>query len=259
MIWMLNLIPGQIHSPKAFDRSLDALERQRVITSRERRVLEGRNPRVVPIDRKRFERACQSGALSRQECSRGLAQRLRKPSQVGVSAMTPRPRRHSGNGDKQLLFPVIGQAYLSSGFGWRHHPILGRWLMHAGRDYAAATGTPVVAALSGRVVSSGRLGGYGLAIEVEHRNPTRRTLYGHLSELYVRAGERVQQGDVIGRVGSTGMSTGPHLHFELLIPTSDGWRAVDPVELGLSSSIPTGAESRRINRVSSMGSIGRGG
>ena len=94
--------------------------------------------------------------------------------------------------------------------------------MHAGRDFAAPQGTPVVAALSGRVVSSGLAGGYGIAIELEHSAPRRRTLYGHLSELYVRAGQRVLQGDVIGRVGSTGLSTGPHLHFELRQPSNGG-------------------------------------
>ena len=88
----------------------------------------------------------------------------------------------------------------------------------------------MVAALSGRVVSSGDAGGYGLAIEIEHDNPRRNTLYGHLSELYVREGDRVRQGEVIGRVGSTGRSTGPHLHFELRMPQEGGWVAVDPGE-----------------------------
>jgi murein DD-endopeptidase MepM/ murein hydrolase activator NlpD len=81
------------------------------------------------------------------------------------------------------------------------------------------------------VVSSGLAGGYGLAIEVEHDRPRRRTLYGHLSELYVKEGDRVRQGEVIGRVGSTGLSTGPHLHFELRLPGDGGWVAVDPGDL----------------------------
>ena len=80
-------------------------------------------------------------------------------------------------------------------------------------------------------MSSGLAGGYGLAIEVEHDNPRRRTLYGHLSELYVREGQMVRQGEVIGRVGSTGLSTGPHLHFELRLPQEGGWVAVDPGQL----------------------------
>ncbi|MFM7676884.1 MAG: M23 family metallopeptidase [Synechococcus sp.] len=148
-----------------------------------------------------------------------------------VFRVTPRPAPIAGNGNRRLLFPLIGSAPTSSGFGWRLHPVLGSWLMHSGRDLAAPEGTPVVAALAGRVVSSGTAGGYGLAIEVEHERPRRRTLYGHLSELYVQPGDRVRQGEVIGRVGSTGLSTGPHLHFELRLPQDGGWVAVDPGDL----------------------------
>uniref|UniRef100_UPI0037D9A693 M23 family metallopeptidase n=1 Tax=Synechococcus sp. CS-1329 TaxID=2847975 RepID=UPI0037D9A693 len=145
-----------------------------------------------------------------------------------VFGVTPRPAPLAGNGNRGLLFPLIGSAVTTSSFGWRLHPVLGSWLMHAGKDLAAPEGTPVVAALSGRVVSSGVAGGYGLAVEIEHSKPLRRTLYGHLSELYVKEGELVKQGTVIGRVGSTGLSTGPHLHFELRLPENGGWVAVDP-------------------------------
>jgi len=251
--------PAQISTaepPRRFDQSLDQLERSRVITPLERRGLEAGQPQA-PIDVSRYQKACREGALSRQECASGVAVRslprsrsASTPSSVPVSALlagsaasysldsffavTPRPAPHVGNGDTRLLFPVIGQAITSSGFGWRLHPILGNWLMHAGRDFAAPQGTPVVAALSGRVVSSGLAGGYGIAIELEHSAPRRRTLYGHLSELYVKAGQTVLQGEVIGRVGSTGLSTGPHLHFELRQPSNGGWQAVDPGTLDLA-------------------------
>ena len=251
--------PAQISTaepPRRFDQSLDQLERSRVITPLERRGLEAGQPQA-PIDVSRYQKACREGALSRQECASGVAVRslprsrsASTPSSVPVTALlagsaasysldsffavTPRPAPHVGNGDTRLLFPVIGQAITSSGFGWRLHPILGNWLMHAGRDFAAPQGTPVVAALSGRVVSSGLAGGYGIAIELEHSAPRRRTLYGHLSELYVKAGQTVLQGEVIGRVGSTGLSTGPHLHFELRQPSNGGWQAVDPGTLDLA-------------------------
>lgn len=150
---------------------------------------------------------------------------------ASVFRVTPRPAPIPGNGNRRLLLPVLGSAIPSSGFGWRLHPLLGIWRLHAGEDLAAPEGTPVVAALSGRVVSSGLAGGYGLAVEIEHQRPLRRTLYGHLSELYVQAGEWVRQGTVVGRVGSTGLSTGPHLHFELRQPADGGWVAVDPGEL----------------------------
>lgn len=251
--------PAQISAaepPRRFDQSLEQLERSRVITPLERQGLEAGQPQA-PIDVSRYQKACREGALSREECASGVAVRslprsrsASTPSSVPVSALlagsaasysldsffavTPRPAPHVGNGDTRLLFPVIGQAITSSGFGWRLHPILGDWLMHAGRDFAAPQGTPVVAALSGRVVSSGLAGGYGIAIELEHSAPRRRTLYGHLSELYVKAGQTVLQGEVIGRVGSTGLSTGPHLHFELRQPSNGGWQAVDPGTLDLA-------------------------
>lgn len=251
---------------QVFDQSLDALERQRVITSQERKQLQGGGSEV-PMGRNHFEAACRSGALSRRECASGVARRSpgapaparvrlipsSQPLHVPVSALlardggtfrlesvfavTPRPLPSLGNGDSRLLFPVAGDAFKSSGFGWRLHPILGSWLMHAGRDLAAPEGTPVVAALSGQVLSSGLAGGYGVAIELEHADPLRRTLYGHLSEIYVRAGQQVRQGEVIGRVGSTGLSTGPHLHFELRRPSQAGWQAVDPGDLDMSSAM----------------------
>ena len=161
-----------------------------------------------------------------------------------VFRVTPRPQPVLGNNNVRLLYPLIGASTTSSPFGWRLHPVLGSWLMHAGRDLAAPEGTPVVAALSGRVVSSGLAGGYGLAVEVQHERPSRRTLYGHLSELYVKEGEWVKQGEVIGRVGSTGLSTGPHLHFELRLPQGGGWVAMDPGELDPSGGLlPTGSGS----------------
>jgi hypothetical protein len=158
-----------------------------------------------------------------------------------VFGRTPRPAAVAGNGNLRLLYPLIGSSVPTSGFGWRLHPVLGGWLMHAGKDLAAPEGTPVVAALSGQVVSSGLAGGYGLAIEVEHDRPRRRTLYGHLSELYVREGQMVRQGEVIGRVGSTGLSTGPHLHFELRIPQDGGWVAIDPGDLDPNTGLPSGS------------------
>ncbi|MDM7953214.1 MAG: M23 family metallopeptidase [Cyanobium sp. CZS 25K] len=157
-----------------------------------------------------------------------------------VFRVTPRPAPIGGNGNQRLLFPLIGSAVTTSGFGYRLHPVLGSWLMHAGRDLAAPEGTPVVAALTGRVVSSGLAGGYGLAVELEHDRPRRRTLYGHLSELYVKDGEMVRQGEVIGRVGSTGLSTGPHLHFELRLPQDGGWVATDPGDLDPGGSLFAG-------------------
>jgi hypothetical protein len=175
-----------------------------------------------------------------------------------VFGRTPRPAAVGGNGNLRLLYPLIGSAVTSSEFGWRQHPVLGSWLMHAGKDLAAPEGTPVVASLSGRVVMSGLAGGYGLAVEIEHDGPRRRTLYGHLSELYVREGQRVRQGEVIGRVGSTGLSTGPHLHFELRVPQDGGWVAVDPGDLDPGSGPGGSMVAGGLNGLGTLSGPGNG-
>jgi murein DD-endopeptidase MepM/ murein hydrolase activator NlpD len=107
---------------------------------------------------------------------------------------------------------------ISSRFGGRYHPILNRWRSHQGTDYAAAWGTPVRATADGIVTHAGPEGGYGNLIEVRHANGI-RTRYGHLSKFAkgLRVGQRVTQDQTIGYVGSTGLSTGPHLHYEFLV------------------------------------------
>src|SRR5438067_2668178 len=119
--------------------------------------------------------------------------------------------------------PVIGEVEFTSGFGVRSDPFLGRPAMHTGLDFRAATGDPVRATANGKVVSSGWMGGYGRMVEIDHGNGL-STRYGHLSEIHVKVGDVIRIGQVIGAVGSTGRSTGPHLHYETRI---DG-DAVDP-------------------------------
>ena len=119
--------------------------------------------------------------------------------------------------------PVIGDVEFSSGFGVRSDPFLGRPAMHTGLDFRAATGDPVRATANGKVVTSGWQGGYGRMIEIDHGNGL-STRYGHLSEINVKVGDVVKIGQVIGAVGSTGRSTGPHLHYETRIEGD----AVDP-------------------------------
>ncbi|MBR0789662.1 peptidoglycan DD-metalloendopeptidase family protein [Bradyrhizobium manausense] len=119
--------------------------------------------------------------------------------------------------------PVVGEVEFTSGFGVRSDPFLGRPAMHTGLDFRAATGDPARVTANGKVVSAGWSGGYGRMVEVDHGNGL-STRYGHLSEINVKVGEIVKIGQVIGLVGSTGRSTGPHLHYETRI---DG-EAVDP-------------------------------
>ncbi|WP_421658469.1 M23 family metallopeptidase [Leptothermofonsia sp. ETS-13] len=140
---------------------------------------------------------------------------------------TVRPPGRLGNGNIRLIFPLSIPAPISSMFGWRTHPITGDQRFHSGTDLAAPLGTPVLAAFAGRVAIADFLGGYGLAINLEHNKGTQQTLYAHLSEIFVKPGEWVKQGEAIGRVGSTGNSTGPHLHFEFRQLTPEGWVAMD--------------------------------
>lgn len=118
---------------------------------------------------------------------------------------------------KTLMLTPIDGARISSGFGMRRHPILGFSRMHRGLDFAAPTGTPIMAAGDGVVESAGRKGNYGITVVLRHPGEY-QTLYAHMSRIArgIIPGERVEQGEVIGYVGSTGMSTGPHLHYEVL-------------------------------------------
>ena len=118
-----------------------------------------------------------------------------------------------GDGSSAMRMPV--QGHLTSSFGERFHPILGYERFHAGVDLGAAAGTPIVAAADGKVVSAGWAGGYGQAVAIAHADGI-ETKYGHMSSIAAYAGELVHRGDVIGYVGSTGLSTGPHLHFEVM-------------------------------------------
>jgi murein DD-endopeptidase MepM/ murein hydrolase activator NlpD len=139
-----------------------------------------------------------------------------------------RPLGRLGNENVKLIFPLAIPAPITSLFGWRTHPISGTARLHTGTDIGAAMGTPVLAALAGRVILADSMGGYGLAVALEHNSGIQQTMYAHLSEIFVKPGELIQQGTVIGRVGSTGASTGPHLHFEFRQMTQDGtWVAMD--------------------------------
>jgi murein DD-endopeptidase MepM/ murein hydrolase activator NlpD len=109
--------------------------------------------------------------------------------------------------------PVMGEVDMSSPFGVRTDPFLGRPAMHTGIDLRGETGEPVHVTANGRVTIAGREGGYGNMIEINHGNGL-ATRYGHLSEIDVKVGQLVRIGQVIGKIGSTGRSTGPHLHYE---------------------------------------------
>jgi len=112
----------------------------------------------------------------------------------------------------RFIWPVHGR--ISGRYGHRYHPIARRRMMHTGLDIAARHGTTIGAAMDGRVTFVGTKGGYGKTIIIEHANGY-ETLYGHCSKILVKRGQTVKKGQAVGKVGSTGYSTGPHLHFEV--------------------------------------------
>jgi murein DD-endopeptidase MepM/ murein hydrolase activator NlpD len=118
---------------------------------------------------------------------------------------------------KSLMKTPINGARLSSSFGNRKHPILGYTKLHTGTDFAAPSGTPIMASGSGTVIRARWCGGGGNCVKIKH-NSTYQTIYAHMKNFAkgIRAGSKVRQGQIIGYVGSTGMSTGPHLHYEVL-------------------------------------------
>jgi murein DD-endopeptidase MepM/ murein hydrolase activator NlpD len=130
--------------------------------------------------------------------------------------------------------PVIGETNMTSPFGTRMHPILKRIAMHTGIDLRGDLGEPVRATATGKVTVAGRQGGYGNVVEISHGKGL-ATRFGHLSEISVKVGQLVRIGEIIGKIGSTGLSTGPHLHYE----TRVNGKAVDPqkfLRAGLSLS-----------------------
>jgi hypothetical protein len=140
--------------------------------------------------------------------------------------------RNGTSAYRTLMRTPINGARLSSGFGNRKHPVLGYTKAHRGIDFSAPTGTPIMAAGDGLVEYAGWNGSYGRYIRIVH-NGTYKTAYAHLSRISrdIRKGDRVQQGEIIGYVGSTGRSTGPHLHYEIL---ANG-RQVNPLTIELPS------------------------
>ena len=147
----------------------------------------------------------------------------------------------SGVGEQRdgLMAPVNGP--VGSRFGMRRHPILGYRRMHSGLDYRARHGTPIVAVTDGQVTGAGRMGGCGNAVRIRHGGGL-DTRYCHMSRMAVSRGQSVKRGQVIGYVGSTGLSTGPHLHYEMY----RNGRAVDPASVRyVTRAQLSGAELQR--------------
>lgn len=175
----------------------------------------------VALQGTRQEKAGQLGDLKRKQ--RNIEAELdeldRESAAIASRIRAYQARQSSGarvptRGPGGFIRPVNGR--ITSGFGMRFHPILRRRRMHAGVDFGAPTGTPIRAVANGVVISAGYSGGYGNTVVIDHGGGV-STLYAHCSRIFVSSGAAVRQGQVIASVGSTGLSTGPHLHFEVRI------------------------------------------
>ena len=174
------------------------------------RDVKGRTENLQDIA-KRYNKPPQKIALANR--LPGVALLSEKWVQPGATLFIPDARLRFTD----YVLPVAwarGKRFISSGFGMRFHPLFRSRRFHTGWDMPRPFGFPVKAAREGRVVFSGWRGGYGRLVIVKHSSGL-RTWYGHLSKTLVSAGDKVQKGQLIGKVGSTGLSTGPHLHFEV--------------------------------------------
>lgn len=154
--------------------------------------------------------------IRREEAARREAEEAagRQAEEAATRAEISQTTGGEAIGTGSFVWPVPGHNYVTSRFGLRVHPITGVQKSHTGIDISADTGTPIVAADSGKVTKAAVYGGYGNCVILDHGNGY-VTLYGHLSRIAVSEGESVSQGQTIGSVGSTGLSTGPHCHFEV--------------------------------------------
>lgn len=198
----------------------DRIASQRVVLQEARRAQEGsrqeaaaelseRNRLRDEVLRRKKEFQAEVRELERE--SAAIAATLKRQAAAAAAAAAEAGITRPG----KLLSPIPG-APITSNFGPRVHPIYGDTRVHTGIDFAASSGTPIRSAAEGIVVSSGDQGGYGIATIINHGGGL-ATLYAHQSSTAVGAGQRVAAGEVIGRVGSTGASTGPHLHFEVRV------------------------------------------
>jgi murein DD-endopeptidase MepM/ murein hydrolase activator NlpD len=175
--------------------------------------------------------------LARVEARVGLAPTAARPSalQARYEALRRREARVAARVDSARLAipdaaPVAAGTITSAYAARRYHPVVGRVLPHWGLDIAAPRGAPVFATADGVVLDTFRSSTYGIGVDLRHGDRF-LTRYAHLSSVAVRKGAPVRRGEVIGYVGATGRTTGPHLHYEAYVRRADGYHSVDPIRL----------------------------
>jgi murein DD-endopeptidase MepM/ murein hydrolase activator NlpD len=230
-----NVVVGQIKTLKArVEEQKKALEEERI------RVIRLEQDQAAVTAELKAAAGERREALDELEAARAAKQKVLAAAEKQISAwekqedellaeskrieeLIKKAAQQAAKGSGDLTRPVYGA--VTSGFGYRIHPIFHVRKMHTGVDFDVDMGTPIKAAAAGTVIFAGWRGGYGKCTIIAHGGGI-VTLYGHQSQILVSAGQQVKQGQVIGKVGSTGYSTGPHLHFEVRVNGSP----VDPLK-----------------------------
>lgn len=210
----------EAHKKKLEEDRANLVELEKAALAKQAEIEQKKAERNVVLQKAQNDRAVAMQAIEELNASSAQISAMLKERQAARAAAAAAAAQSAGQGSSytwvqgtgQLGWPVSGE--ITSPYGYRVHPIWGTTIYHSGIDIGVDEGTPVHAADSGVIVWSGWMGGYGYAVVIDHGNGL-STLYGHNSELAVDEGQSVSKGQVVAYAGSTGNSTGPHVHFEV--------------------------------------------
>lgn len=210
----------EAHKKKLEEDRAKLVELEKAALAKQAEIEQKKAERNVVLQKAQNDRAVAIQAIEELNASSAQISAMLKERQAARAAAAAAAAQAAGQGSSytwvqgtgQLGWPVSGE--ITSPYGYRVHPIWGTTIYHSGIDIGVDEGTPVHAADSGVIVWSGWMGGYGYAVVIDHGNGL-STLYGHNSELAVDEGQSVSKGQVVAYAGSTGNSTGPHVHFEV--------------------------------------------
>ena len=210
----------EAHKKKLEEDRAKLVELEKAALAKQAEIEQKKAERNVVLQKAQNDRAVAMQAIEELNASSAQISAMLKERQAARTAAAAAAAQSAGQGSSytwvqgtgQLGWPVSGE--ITSPYGYRVHPIWGTTIYHSGIDIGVDEGTPVHAADSGVIVWSGWMGGYGYAVVIDHGNGL-STLYGHNSELAVDEGQSVSKGQVVAYAGSTGNSTGPHVHFEV--------------------------------------------
>ena len=210
----------EAHKKKLEEDRAKLVELEKAALAKQAEIEQKKAERNVVLQKAQNDRAVAMQAIEELNASSSQISAMLKERQAARAAAAAAAAQAAGQGSSytwvqgtgQLGWPVSGE--ITSPYGYRVHPIWGTTIYHSGIDIGVDEGTPVHAADSGVIVWSGWMGGYGYAVVIDHGNGL-STLYGHNSELAVDEGQSVSKGQVVAYAGSTGNSTGPHVHFEV--------------------------------------------